>query len=99
MVSRDVLQNSARLLEIFMSHTHVLFAVLSIAALGNLLQLPSVRGKAIHALINDHEIMKDFLSLDLLNVFRFAELIEFMRHKGDIEFKEFLNKIGVGNMD
>ena len=37
--------------------------------------------------------------MDLWNIFEFAELTEVMRQRGDIEFKEFLNKIGVGNLD
>ena len=99
-VSRDLFYKThARLLEIFMSPTPIPFAGLSIVVLGDFLQLPSVRGKPIYALIDDHERIEGFLSLDLWNIFKFVELTEVMRQRGDIEFIEFLNKIRVGYLD
>ena len=83
----------------FLSPTPIPFAGLSIVVLGDFLQLPSVRGKPIYALIDDHERIEGFLSLDLWNIFKFVELTEVMRQRGDIEFIEFLNKIRVGNLD
>ena len=100
MVSRDLFYKThARILEIFMSPTPTRFAGLSVVVLGDFLQLPSVRGKPIYALIDDHERIEGFLSLDLWNIFKFAELTEVMKQRGDIEFIEFLNKIRVGNLD
>ena len=53
----------------------------------------------MYALIDDHESITGFLNLDLWNIFKFAELTEVMRQRGDMEFIEFLNKIRVGNLD
>ena len=99
MVSRNLFYKAhAIVLEIFMiSPTLVPFAGLSIAVLGDFLQLPSVRGKSKYALVSDHERMEGFLSLDLWNVFKFVELTEIMRQTRATEFIEFLNKIRLGN--
>ena len=82
-----------------MSPTPIPLTGLSIAVLGDFLQLPPVIGKPIYAIIDDHERIKGFLSLDLWNVFKFTELTEVMRHRRGIEFIDFLNKIRVGNLD
>lgn len=98
MVSRNLFYKAhAIVLEIFMSPTLIPFAGLSIAVLGDFLQLPSVRGKSKYALVSDHERMEGFLSLDLWNVFKFVELTEIMRQTRDTKFIEFLNKIRFGN--
>lgn len=65
--------------------------------MGDFIQLASVRGKPIYALIDDHERIEGFLSLDLWNVFKFVELTEIMRQTRDTEFIELLNKIRLGN--
>ena len=82
-----------------MSPTPIPFADLSVVVLGDFLQLPSVRGKPIYALTDDHERIEGFLSLDLWKIFKFAELTEVMRQRRDIEFIEFLNKKRVENLD
>ena len=82
MVSRDLFYKiHARILEIFMSPTPISFAGLSIVVLEeNQYMLLLIEG---------------FLSLGLWNIFKFVELTEVMRQRGDIEFIEFLNKIRV----
>lgn len=98
MVSRNLFYKAhAIVLEIFTSPTLIPFAGLSIAVLGDFLQLPSVRGKSKYALVSDHERIEGFLSLDLWNVFKFVELTEIMRQTRDTEFIELLNKIRLGN--
>lgn len=97
-VSRNLFNKAhAIILEIFTSPTLIPFAGLSIAVLGDFLQLSSVRGKSKYVLVSDHERMEGFLSLDLWNVFKFVELIEIMRQTRDTEFIKFLNKIRLGN--
>ena len=83
MVSRDLFYKThARLLEIFVFPTVIPFANLSVVVLRDSLQLPSVRGNPIYSLIDDHERIKGFLSFDLWNIFKFAELKEVMKQKG-----------------
>lgn len=98
MVSRNLFYKAHTIvLEIFTPPTLIPFAGLSIAILGDFLQLPSVRGKSKYALVSDHERMEGFLKLDLWNVFKFVELTEIMRQTRDTEFIELLNKIRLGN--
>lgn len=98
MVSRNLFYKAhAIVLEIFTPPTLIPFAGLSIAILGDFLQLPSVRGKSKYALVSDHERMEGFLKLDLWNVFKFVELTGIMRQTRDTELIELLNKIRLGN--
>lgn len=98
MASRDLFYKSdARLSEIFYL-PHLLHSQVSYHLLGDFLQLLSVRGKPIYALVDNHKIIKSFLNLDLWNIFKFTESIEVMRQKGDTVFTEFVNKVRVWNL-
>ena len=61
MVSRDLFYKiHPRFLETFMSPTPNTFVGLSMIGLGDFLQRPSVRGKQIYALVDDHKRREGF---------------------------------------
>ena len=72
------------------------FAGLPVLVCGDLYQLPLVKGAPIYSSADN---IKGYLSLELWNNFKVVELTEVMRHRGDLEFISFLNKIRFGIVD
>ena len=72
------------------------FAGLPALILGDLYQLPPVKGAPIYSSTDN---IKGYLSLQLWNNFKVVELTEVMRQRRDLEFISFLNKIRVGIVD
>ena len=65
---------------------------------GDLLQLPPVRGKLIFSRFYDKNSMKHLLHLQLWHLFKYAELTEDLRQNNKL-FINVLNKVRVGNID
>ena len=74
------------------------FADLSVMAVTDLLQLPSVREKPIFSPFSDMDSMKHLLGLQLWHLFKYAELTEVVR-QNDKLFIDLLNNAGIGNND
>ena len=99
MVSNDIWTDfDSRLGEIFMMIPEKAFAGLSVVAVADLLQLPPVGGKLIFSQFSDKDSMKHLLGLQLLHLFKYAELAEVAR-QNDKLFIELLNKVRIGNID
>ena len=62
-----------------------------------ILHLPPVKFKPIHACVDEHD-KKILLSLNVCPMFQFVELTEVMREKGDAEFINLLNTIRIGDI-
>ena len=64
----------------------------------DLLQLPPVKGEFIFSQFSEKDSMKYLLSLQLWDLFKYAELTEVVRQVDKL-FIDLLNKARVGNID
>ena len=81
----------SKLGEISRTIAEIAFAGFSVMTVADLLQLPLIRGKLTFSQFSDKEIMKYLLGLQLLHLFKYAELTEVVRH--DKLFIDFINKV------
>ena len=80
MISSDLWEDiDSRLGEIFMKIPEKAFAGISVITVGDLLQLPPVRGKLIFSEFCDKNSMKHLLDLQLRHLFKHAEITEVIR--------------------
>ena len=95
MTSSDVfLDIHARLLEIFMYETEKPFAGLSGILLGDFLQLPLVKRKAIYSPLTNNDKLERLLSLQLWHFLKYVELKEVVR-QNNMGLINLLNKVRV----
>ena len=98
MISSDLWEDiDSRLGEIFTKIPEKAFAGISVITVGDLLQLPPVRGKLIFSEFCDKNSMKHLLDLQLMHLFKHAEITEVIRQ--NYLFVDLLNTIRVGNID
>lgn len=90
MVSHDLLLHiHLRLVEVFACSNNTPFAGITVIAVGDFLQLPSVRARPVYAKYNNRS-----QNLDALwDTFEVAELIEIMRQCSDDKFIYLLNPV------
>ncbi|KAI8503434.1 hypothetical protein Bbelb_184050 [Branchiostoma belcheri] len=90
MVKKKLLQQiHSRLCQLTQGHPDAFFGNVSILAVGDMYQIPPVRGKSLHK-----ERKTDIF--DLWNpIFEVVELKEIMRQKDDAAFAELLNRLRV----
>ena len=93
MVSSDLSTDIvSRLGEIFMMILDKAFVGLSVMAVAELLQLPPAREKFIFSQFADKDIIKQLLGLQLMHLFKYAELTEAIKQNGKL-FIDLINKI------
>ena len=97
MVYNELLfQLNRRLIKIFGCESNRPFAGIPMILCGDLYQLPTVRGKPIYMF---NRSVKGYITLDLWEMFQFAELTEVIRQRGDNLLIHTLNKICLGNVN
>ena len=82
-----------RLVEIFGCSDNIPFSGITVAACGDLLQLPPVQQRAVYAEYPD--VWQNLFHL--WKLFKIAELVEVMRQKGDSQLIDFLNKVRIAS--
>ena len=90
MVSHDLLLHiHLRLVEVFACSNHTPFAGITVIAVGDFLQLRSVRARPVYA-----EYNKSLQNLDVLwDIFEVSELTEEMRQCSDDKFIDLFNPV------
>ena len=96
MVSNDwLLHVHCRLVEIFGYRTDITFTEITTIAIGDFLQLPPVRARAVHA-----EYKNGWLTFyPFLDLLKIAELTEVMQERCDAEFMNLLNHICLAELN
>ena len=79
-----------RLIDIFGCDSEKAFAGLPVIICGEFYQLPPVNGASVYSA---NPTMKDLVTFNFWQLFEIAELTEFMRQGGDLNFIGIINKI------